>query len=44
MVFDGPGTYVQTDAAFTSNRTLEWNHDSARSSPPCSTRAAVKDG
>jgi hypothetical protein len=26
MVFDGPGSYVQTDAAFTSNRTLEWNH------------------
>lgn len=26
MVFEVPGTYVETDTAFTSNRTLEWNH------------------
>ena len=25
-VFDDPGTYVQTDAAFTHHRTVEWNH------------------
>ncbi len=25
-VWDDPGTYVQTDVAFTHNRTLEWNH------------------
>jgi SAM-dependent methyltransferase len=26
LVFDGSGTYVRTDAVFTSNRTNEWNH------------------
>jgi len=26
MVFDEPGTYVPTDAQFTSNRTVNWNH------------------
>jgi SAM-dependent methyltransferase len=26
MVWDEPGTYVQTDAVFTHNRTHEWNH------------------
>ena len=25
-VWDEPGTYVQTDATFTHNRTAEWNH------------------
>jgi len=26
MVFDEGGTYVETDAVFTHNRTHEWNH------------------
>jgi SAM-dependent methyltransferase len=26
LVWDEPGTYVQTDATFVHNRTLEWNH------------------
>ena len=26
MVWDEPGTYVQTDVEFTQNRSLEWNH------------------
>jgi SAM-dependent methyltransferase len=26
MIWDEPGTYVQTDAVFTHNRTHEWNH------------------
>lgn len=26
MVFDEPGTYVETDHVFTSTRTMEWNH------------------
>src|SRR6266496_3153443 len=26
QVWDEPGTYVQTDAVFTQNRTHEWNH------------------
>jgi SAM-dependent methyltransferase len=26
LVFDEPGTYVQTDAVFTHNTTNEWNH------------------
>ena len=26
MVFDEAGTYVETDAVFTHNRTHEWNH------------------
>ena len=26
VVWDEPGTYVQTDVVFTANRTLQWNH------------------